>query len=75
MSAELQVTKEEYVDWKHNPVTQGIKSLLVIEKEALEETIISGVYLHDIIQQAKLIGELKGINRFLGIDWEDVTND
>ena len=76
----MQITKEEFVEWKANPVTIAVFEEVRMAKDSLLQTIAEGLTLSqnaDITQglTSKTIGQIEGLNQLLNISYEDAEKE
>lgn len=72
MSEKVEITKEEFLNWKENKVTQMVMQELQQVKEDLKEILGNGGSLgKDSPATEYFVGRIQGINEVLNIDYEE----
>lgn len=69
----MEISKDEFVEWKNHPVTKEIMLLLDDKKSKIRDVLSSGEILGDNTEKAvaRLVGHLEGIDDLLNIQYGD----
>lgn len=62
------VTLESFEEWKHHPITKRIMKMLVADREAMKEGLISNSYQEEM----EVKGRCRAIANILNIEYEDL---
>lgn len=70
------ITAEQFAEWRAQPVTEEIFTLLNEVKKELQERLSSGATLgqHANVTHGltnKIVGQIEGLNQLLNISYED----
>jgi hypothetical protein len=71
---QLEITRQEFVDWKENKITQSIFSILQERQDMLKEFLANGGSLSKDAPKdstAFTVGRIQGINEILNIEYEE----
>jgi len=65
----MTISKEEFVQWKEEAVTQWVFRYLESQKQDYLEDLGNGKYSEEM--QQKVVGRIQAYNDLLLIDWEE----
>lgn len=68
------ISKEDFVDWKANPVTKAVSAGLQAKIEQFKE-ILGKQAGEDQLRDRYIVGGIAGIEEFLNVSMEDIAND
>ena len=68
----MQVTKEEFLGWRSNPVTEEIWQVLRERREKVGEQLCRGACLDNSCEYAKAVGHCEEIKDLLDLTYEDM---
>lgn len=61
------VTKEEFLEWRQNPITQKLMQALQRERQEMLEMVVYGC-----AEPEQVKGRIKAIDSFLGAEYADL---
>ena len=68
------MTKDEFVQWRHNSVTEEVFEILRTARSAYADKLTSGATLNDDPHDtAKAVGTIQAFDFLLNIQYEDAT--
>jgi len=67
MSVEA-VSRENFEEWKHHPVTKKLMKLLLEDRESMKEGLIHGAFQ----DEAEVKGRCRAIGIILTLEYEDL---
>lgn len=68
------MTKSDFVDWKHHPVTEEVFRKLQTRVRELQELLGTSAGLDPLIDRL-YVGAISAYNDILNIEYEEDTND
>ena len=71
----MRITKEEFDDWKQNPITECISKIMSMRAEQLKEEWVQSSWVHGALK-SELLADLRARAQahedFATLDWETV---
>ena len=64
------MTKEEFLQWRHDSVTEQIFDGVRTAREAYTERLTSGATMDSLPETAKIVGIIQAFDYLLHIDYE-----
>ena len=64
------MTKEDFEQWKENPVTKEVMSQITEVRNSYREAIIQSASSGDSIASARTAGNIESLDYLLKIEWE-----
>ena len=68
------LTPEQFLEWKHHPVTQAIFQNLEQSRRAYQDSWSNAEYLNDPVQNAVSVGYCKAIDDFTKISFAEIED-
>lgn len=70
---ELEVSKEQFEEWRHHPVTVAVFTCLELQEREAQQLWLNGEYLKDRIYEAGTMGRLQGYRAIREMTFQEMA--